>query len=57
MNITKLAAEFSDGVIIGSENINDDVHKYLNNIKIPVLEFQPEDKYIDAYNEFYDKFL
>lgn len=57
MNITRLAVDFSDGVIIGSDNIDKEVSSYLGTIKKPVLEFQPEDKYIDAYNEFYDKFL
>jgi len=57
LSITKLATEFSDGVIVGSENLNEDVHKYLEGVKIPLLDFQSEDKYIDAYNEFYDKFL
>jgi starch synthase len=57
LGITKLATEYSDGVIIGSENLNEDVSKYLGSLKKPVLEFQPEDKYIDAYDEFYNKFL
>jgi len=57
LGITKLATEFSDGVIVGSENINEDVSKYLDSLKKPVLGFQPEDKYIDAYDEFYNKFL
>ncbi|HPT11714.1 MAG TPA: glycogen/starch synthase, partial [Bacteroidales bacterium] len=57
LGITKLATEYSDGVIIGSENLNEDVSKYLDTLKKPVLGFQPEDKYIDAYDEFYNKFL
>jgi len=57
LGITKLATEYSDGVIIGSENLNEDVSKYLDTLKKPVLGFQPEDRYIDAYDEFYNKFL
>lgn len=56
-SITKLAIEYSDGVIIGSENIDEEVSKYLGSVEKPVLTFQPEEHYIDAYNEFYDRFF
>jgi len=56
-SLTKLAVEYSDGVIIGSDSIDQDVQSYLKTIKKPLLEYQPEEMYIDAYNEFYDKFF
>jgi len=43
--------------IVGSEEINVELSKYLKNINKPVLSFQDEAKYIDAYNDFYDKIL
>ncbi|HNW97216.1 MAG TPA: glycogen/starch synthase [Bacteroidales bacterium] len=56
-NITKAAIDFSDGVIIGSPDVNQDIVKYLNQIDKPVLNFQSMDTYVDAYNEFYDEIL
>jgi starch synthase len=56
-NITKAAIDFSDGVIIGSPEVNPEIVKYVNQIEKPVLAFQSMDTYIDAYNEFYDEIL
>jgi starch synthase len=57
VNITKAAIDFSDGVIIGSPDINKDLIKYINEIDKPILKFQSMDTYIDAYNEFYNEIL
>ena len=57
VNITKAAIDFSDGVIIGSPDINPEIIKYVNQIDKPVLEFKSMDTYIDSYNEFYDEIL
>lgn len=53
-NLTKLAIDNSDGIIKGSEKINPEVEQYIKDSGKPFLEYQPEDKYIDAFNEFYD---
>jgi len=57
INLTKLAIDQADGVIIGSENINPEITKYLKGINKPVLDFKGEGEYIDAYNSFYDEVL
>ena len=57
INVSKLAIKYSDAVIIGSEEINPELSKYLKTVNKPVLPFQDEEKYIDAYNDFYDKIL
>ena len=57
VNVSKLAIKYSDGIIIGSEEINKDLKKYLDTIDKPVLQYQDESKYVDAYNDFYDKIL
>jgi starch synthase len=57
INVSKLAIKYSDGIIIGSENINDELTKYLKTVNKPVLTYKDESQYIDAYNEFYDKIL
>jgi len=57
INISKLAIKYSDAVIIGSEDINEGLVRHLKTINKPVLPYQDELKYIDAYNEFYDSIL
>lgn len=52
--ITKAAINWSDGVIMGSENVNSSLIDHANNSDKPVLEYQSEDEYLDAYSEFYD---
>ncbi|MCX6284108.1 MAG: glycogen/starch synthase [Bacteroidetes bacterium] len=57
VNLMKSAIDFSDGVIIGSPSVNPEVMDYLKNTDKPFLEFQPMDRYIDAFSEFYDEIL
>ena len=57
VNLSKLAIQYSDAVIQGSPLINEEVLEYIRSTGKPFLEYQPEDIYIDAYNEFYDKIL
>ena len=54
-NISKLAVDHSDGIIIGSKEINKEVKEYIESQGKPSLGYQDEEEYIDAYNEFYDK--
>jgi starch synthase len=57
-SLSKLAIDFSDGVIQGSPEIHPAVKEYAQ-LKgtVPFLEYQPEDVYIDAFNAFYDQIL
>jgi len=57
VNVSKLAIKYSDAVIVGSEEINSELQKHISSINKPVLDFQDESKYIDAYNDFYDTLL
>lgn len=57
VNISKLAIKYSDGIIIGSEEINEELTKYVTTVNKPVLSYKDDSQYIDAYNEFYDKLL
>jgi starch synthase len=57
VSISKLAIKYSDGIIIGSEDINEELTKYISTVNKPVLTFKDETEYIDAYNDFYDKML
>ncbi|MDR0798702.1 MAG: glycogen/starch synthase [Dysgonamonadaceae bacterium] len=57
-SLSKLAIDFSDGVIQGSTAINENVKAYAQQKEnVPFLEYQNEDTYIDAFNNFYDQIL
>jgi len=56
--LSRLAIDFSDGVIQGSAQIHPNVKKYAKEDKnVPFLEYQSEETYIDAFNQFYDQIL
>lgn len=57
VSISKIAIDYSDGIIFGDQDIHPEVALYARESNKPLLEFQPEDKYIDAYNAFYDEIL
>ncbi|MGI5914232.1 MAG: glycogen/starch synthase [Bacteroidales bacterium] len=57
VNVTKLAIKYSDAIIMGSPKINDELNSFIQTIDKPVLPYQDEEHYIDAYNEFYDSIL
>lgn len=56
-NLMRLAIDFSDGVIIGSEKVNEKVAAYAESTRKPMLGYQPAETYMDAFNEFYDSLL
>lgn len=55
VSYSQLAVDYSDALIQGSETVNPELLKYMQSNGKPMLEFQPKDKYIDAYDEFYQK--
>ena len=57
INISKTAIDYADGIIIGNEKINSEVEKYARDSGKPLLDYQEEETYMDAYNEFYDEVL
>lgn len=56
-NISKAAIDFSDGIIVGAEEVNPDLISYALKSGKPVLNYQSPDSYIDAFSEFYDDVL
>jgi starch synthase len=56
-NWMKLVINFSDGIIFGGQNIQDEIKNYVIKSGLPSLDYQPEDFFIDAYSDFYDKIL
>ena len=56
-NVCKLAIDYSDGIILGSENVNADLVKHAKKSGKLLLTYKNETEYIQAYNEFYDAVL
>lgn len=56
VNYSKLAIDFSDATIKGSQNINSDVESYMKSNGKPFLDYQSKETYIDAYYDFYNNF-
>lgn len=52
-NIMKNAIDFSDGVIISSENITSDLTNYIETSGKPFLPFTPKEKMSEIYTDFY----
>jgi starch synthase len=57
LNLSKTAIDYSDGVIFGSETIHPELEEYARQSGKPVLAYQAPEKYMDAYNEFYDEII
>lgn len=57
VNVIKAAIDFSDGVIIGSPKVNPELVRSMQETDKPYLDFQPLDRYVDAYNDFYEEIL
>jgi starch synthase len=56
-NMTRLALDMSDATIIGSNEINKNILRYIKSMNKPVLEYKSEEEYIEAYSDFYDQIL
>ena len=58
MNLAKLAASYSDGIILGAEDIPAEITDFCQEAGLPILPFNAEalkdGSYIDDYNSFYD---
>lgn len=57
-SLTKLAIDFSDGIIQSSIKIHSGIKQYIQQKKgLIFLKYHDEDVYIDVYNNFYDQIL
>ena len=58
INLAKLAATWSDGIIFGSDNVADELTTFCKESGLPVLDYNAEaienGSYIEDYNSFYD---
>lgn len=56
-NMMKLASDNSDGVIVGSEDVNSELMEYLSNSETPTLDYKSPDEFESAYTEFYNSLM
>lgn len=56
-NMMKLAADNSDGVIIGSEDVNSELIEYLSTSETPTLDYKSPDEFESEYTEFYNSLM
>jgi len=56
VNLSKLAIDYSDATIKGSETINSELESYMKGSKKPFLDYQSKEGYIDSYFDFYNTF-
>ena len=52
-NLMKNAIDFSDAIILGSQEIPTEVSDHLNASKKPVLDYQTRETFSETYTEFY----
>lgn len=55
VNLSKLAIDFADAVVAGSEKIDAKIDAHIKNSGKLFLNYQNPDEYVASYNEFYDK--
>ena len=58
INLAKLAASYSDGIILGADEVPAEIVDFCKEAGLPVLPYNAESlkdgSYIDDYNSFYD---
>ena len=58
-NLAELAAMYSDGIILGAPDVDEDLVKFCKGLDVPVLPFDEESissgRYIGEYDEFYQQ--
>jgi starch synthase len=57
LSVSKLAVQYSDGIIIGNANVNQQLQEHIATSGKPHLPFNGMENYIDEYAQFYEKIL
>ncbi len=53
-NMMKVAVQNSDGVVLGSEEISEDLKEYIEKLEVPVLKYVNPEELSAAYIDFYE---
>ena len=51
-NLMKVAVDYSDALIVGSEDVSDELSNYIKDSNKPTLEYKSKDEFGEAYSEF-----
>ncbi|MGZ3864655.1 MAG: glycogen/starch synthase [Bacteroidia bacterium] len=57
LNLCKLAIDYSDGIVVSSEQVNPEVLKYAKKTGKLLLPYKSEEEYVQACSDFYDTVL
>jgi starch synthase len=52
-NLMKNAIDFSDAIILGSQEIPTEISDHLSASKKPILDYQTRETFFETYTEFY----
>ncbi|MBT8181778.1 MAG: glycogen/starch synthase [Eudoraea sp.] len=52
-NLLKVAVDFSDAIILATEDISEDLNEYITNLQKPLLPYVPLQEFEEAYANFY----
>jgi starch synthase len=55
--LNHLAVEHADGLIVGSEDLNEDLQKAIKKSGVPTLSYHGEEGYVGEINNYYDTIL
>ena len=53
-NLLKIAVDYSDAVILASEEIPEELNNHIANLQKPVLSYVPFHEFEEAYANFYN---
>lgn len=57
LNLNKLAIEHSDAMVVGSEDLDEELIMFANNLNKPTLAYQPEGTLVEKHQSFYQEVL
>jgi len=57
VSLMKGAIDYADAFIVSEDNVNPELLEYVQDGGKPILEYQGEENYFDAYNQFYDQII
>ncbi len=55
--VMKFALSYADGLIIGAENVNQNIVDYAKSLNLPILPYQGAENYFQEYSNFYEQIL
>lgn len=57
MDLYKYAVAYSDGIIQNSKDVDESILSYAKEIGKPIMEYQPEDKFVEAFESFCEQLM